>query len=169
MSLATDTKFTAIRLSSKAACGLPSAGYSEEHPQLNIFTLRLCIQQFNIIYFINYTHIVGKLAIKIFAIEENVSVQFRSCAVDWTLKRRKGAQKSKRRKYVHGNSRQAGVCSHRLRLLVSLAAYAIARSGAGTRGSLAVIAIITCALAGCAVSIKSVGAVIHARLLAVFF
>ena len=26
-------------------------------------------------------------------------------AVDWTLKRRKGAQKSKRRKYVHGNSR----------------------------------------------------------------
>ena len=92
----------------------------------------------------------------------------RSCAADWTLKRRKGAQKSKRRKYVHGNSRQAGVCSHRLRLLVSLAAYAIARSGAGTRGSLAVIAIITCALAGCAVSIKSVGAVIHARLLAVF-
>ena len=90
-------------------------------------------------------------------------------AVDWTLKRRKGAQKSKRRKYVHGNSRQAGVCSHRLRLLVSLAAYAIARSGACTRGSLAVIAIITCALAGCAVSIKSVGAVIHARLLAVFF
>ena len=92
----------------------------------------------------------------------------RSGVVDWTLKRRKGAQKSKRRKYVHGNSRQAGVCSHRLRLLVSLAAYAIARPGAGTRGSLAVIAIITCALAGCAVSIKSVGAVIHARLLAVF-
>ena len=90
-------------------------------------------------------------------------------AVDWTLKRRKGAQKSKRRKYVHGNSRQAGVCSHRLRLLVSLAAYAIARSGACTRGSLAVIAIITRVLAGCAVSIKSVGAVIHARLLAVFF
>lgn len=74
-----------------------------------------------------------------------------------------------KKKYVHGNSRQAGVCSHRLRLLVSLAAYAIARSGACTRGSLAVIAIITCALAGCAVSIKSVGAVIHARLLAVFF
>ena len=93
----------------------------------------------------------------------------RSCAADWTLKQWKGAQKSKRRKYVHGNSRQAGVCSHRLRLLVSLAAYAIARSGACTRGSLAVIAIITCALAGCAVSIKSVGAVIHARLLAVFF
>ena len=93
----------------------------------------------------------------------------RSCAADWTLKRRKGAQKSKRRKYVHGNSRQAGVCSHRLRLSVSLAAYAIARSGACTRGSLAVIAIITSALAGCAVSIKSVGAVIHARLLAVFF
>ena len=90
-------------------------------------------------------------------------------AVDWTLKRRKGAQKSKRRKYVHGNSRQAGVCSHRLRLLVSLAAYAIARSGACTRGSLAVIAIITRVLAGCAVSVKSVGAVIHARLLAVFF
>ena len=89
-------------------------------------------------------------------------------AVDWTLKRRKGAQKSKRRKYVHGNSRQAGVCSHRLRLSVSLAAYAIARSGACTRRSLAVIAIITSVLAGCAVSIKSVGAVIHARLLAVF-
>ena len=89
--------------------------------------------------------------------------------VDWTLKRRKGAQKSKRRKYVHGNSCQAGGCSHRLRLLVSLAAYAIARSGACTRGSLAAITIITCALAGCAVSIKSVGAVIHARLLAVFF
>ena len=89
--------------------------------------------------------------------------------VDWTLKRRNGPLKSKSRKYVHGNSRQAGVCSHRLRLLVSLAAYAIARSGACTRGSLAVIAIITCALAGCAVSIKSVGAVIHARLLAVFF
>ena len=92
----------------------------------------------------------------------------RSGAADWTLKRRKGVQKSKRRKYVHGNSRQAGVCSHRLRLLISLAAYAIARSGACTRGSLAVIAIITSALAGCAVSIKSVGAVIHARLLAVF-
>ena len=90
-------------------------------------------------------------------------------AVDWTLKRRNAWRKSKGRKYVHGNSRQAGVCSHRLRLLVSLAAYAIARSGACTRGSLAVIAIITCALAGCAVSIKSVGAVIHARLLAVFF
>ena len=90
-------------------------------------------------------------------------------AVDWTLKRRKGAQKSKRRKYVHGNSRQAGVCSHRLRLLVSLAAYAIARSGACTRGSLAVIAIITRVLAGCAVSVKSVGAVTHARFLAVFF
>ena len=90
-------------------------------------------------------------------------------AVDWTLKRRKGAQKSKRRKYVHGNSRQAGVCSHRLRLSVSFAAYAIARSGACTRGSLAAIAIITCTLAGRAVSIKSVGAVIHARLLAVFF
>lgn len=89
----------------------------------------------------------------------------RSGVVDWTLKQRK----SKRRKYVHGNSRQAGVCSHRLRLLVSLAAYAIARSGACTRGSLAVIAIITRVLAGCAVSIKSVGAVIHARLLAVFF
>ena len=85
------------------------------------------------------------------------------------LKQRNAQRKSKRRKYVHGNSSQAGVCSHRLRLLVSLAAYAIARSGAGTRGSLAVIAIITCALAGCAVSIKSVGAVIHARLLAVFF
>ena len=93
----------------------------------------------------------------------------RSGVVDWTLKKRNAQRKSKRRKYVHGNSRQAGVCSHRLRLLVSLAAYAIARSGAGTRGSLAVIAIITCALAGCAVSIKSVGAVIHARLLAVFF
>lgn len=90
-------------------------------------------------------------------------------AVDWTLKRRKGAQKSKRRKYVHGNSRQAGVCSHRLRSLVSLAAYAIARSGASTRGSLAAIAIVTNVLAGCAVSVKSVGAVIHARLLAVFF
>ena len=77
MSLVTDTKFIAIRLSSKDACGLPSAGCSEEHPQLNIFTLRLCIQQFNIIYFINYTHIVGKLAIKIFAMEENVSVQIR--------------------------------------------------------------------------------------------
>ena len=89
--------------------------------------------------------------------------------VDWTLKRRKGAQKSKRRKYVHGNSRQAGVCSHRLRLLVSLAAYAIARSSACTRGSLTVIAIITRVLAGCAVSVKSVGAVTHARLLAVFF
>ena len=88
--------------------------------------------------------------------------------VDWTLKQRKTPKKSKRRKYVHGNSRQAGVCSHRLRLLVSLAAYAIARSGACTRGSLAVIAIITCALAGCVVSVKSVGAVIHARLLAVF-
>lgn len=93
----------------------------------------------------------------------------RKRAVDWMLKQRNAQRKSKRRKYVHGNSRQAGVCSHRLRLLVSLAAYAIARSGAGTRGSLAVIAIITCALAGCAVSIKSVGAVIHARLLAVFF
>ena len=93
----------------------------------------------------------------------------KNCGADWTLKRRKGAQKSKRRKYVHGNSRQAGVCSHRLRLSVSLAAYAIARSGACTRGSLAAITIITCALAGCAVSIKSVGAVIHARLLAVFF
>ena len=106
-----------------------------------------------------------RLAIKIFAMEEIVE------RIDWNwmLKRRKGAQKFKRRKYVHGNSRQAGVCSHRLRLLVSLAAYAIARSGACTRGSLAVIAIITCALAGCAVSIKSVGAVIHARLLAVFF
>lgn len=90
-------------------------------------------------------------------------------AVDWTLKRRKGAQKSKRRKYVHGNSRQAGVCSHRLRLSVSLAAYAVARSGACTRGSLAVITIITSVLAGCAVSVKSVSAVIHARLLAVFF
>lgn len=89
-------------------------------------------------------------------------------AVDWTLKRRKGAQKSKRRKYVHGNSRQAGVCSHRLRLSVSFAAYAIARSGTCTRGSLAAIAIITCTLAGCAVSVKSVGAVIHARLFAVF-
>jgi fermentation-respiration switch protein FrsA (DUF1100 family) len=93
----------------------------------------------------------------------------RKRVVDWTLKRRKGAQKSKRRKYVHGNSRQAGVCSHRLRLLVSLAAYAIARSGASTRGSLAAIAIVTNVLAGCAVSVKSVGAVIHARLLAVFF
>ena len=104
------------------------------------------------------------------AVGRQVEVQKeREREVDWTLKRRKGAQKSKRRKYVHGNSRQAGVCSHRLRLLVSLAAYAIARSGACTRGSLAVIAIITCALAGCAVSIKSVGAVIHARLLAVFF
>ena len=90
-------------------------------------------------------------------------------AVDWTLKQRNAQRKSKRRKYVHGNSRQAGVWSHRLRLLVSLAAYAIARSGAGTRGSRAVSAISTCALAGCAVSIKSVGAVIHARLLAVFF
>ena len=109
---------------------------------MNIFTLRLCIQQFNIIYFINYTHIVGKLAIKIFAMEENMYM---------------------------GNSRQAGVCSHRLRLLISLAAYAIARSGACTRGSLAVITIITSVLAGCAVSVKSVGAVIHARLLAVFF
>ena len=93
----------------------------------------------------------------------------RSGVVDWTLKQRNAQRKSKRRKYVHGNSRQAGVCSHRLRLLVSLAAYAIARSGACTRGSLAAITIITCALAGCAVSIKSVGAVIHARLLAVFF
>ena len=70
LSLATDTKFTAIRLSSKAACGLLSAGCSKEHPKLNIFTLRLCIQQFNIIYFINYTHIVGELAIKIFVMEE---------------------------------------------------------------------------------------------------
>lgn len=93
----------------------------------------------------------------------------RKRVVDWTLKRRKGAQKSKRRKYVHGNSRQAGVCSHRLRLLVSLAAYAIARSGASTRGSLAAIAIVTSVLAGCAVSVKSVGTVIYARLLAVFF
>jgi len=93
----------------------------------------------------------------------------RSCVADWTLKRRKGAQKSKRRKYVHGNSRQAGVCSHRLKLSVSLAAYVIARSGASTRGSLAAIAIVTSVLAGCAVSVKSVGAVIHARLLAVFF
>ena len=103
----------------------------------------------------------------------------RARVADWTLKQWKGAQKSKRRKYVHGNSRQAGVCSHRLRLSVSLAAYAIARSGACPRGSLAataliatglaVIAIITRVLAGCAVSIKSVGAVIHARLLAVFF
>lgn len=92
----------------------------------------------------------------------------RKRVVDWTLKRRKGAQKSKRRKYVHGNSRQAGVCSHRLKLSVSLAAYVIARSGAGTRGSLAAIAIVTNVLAGCAVSVKSVGAVIHARLLAVF-
>ena len=92
----------------------------------------------------------------------------RSCAVDWTLKQWNARRKSKRRKYVHGNSRQAGVCSHRLRLLISLAAYAIARSGACIRGSLAVIAIITRVLAGCAVSIKSVGAVIHARLLAVF-
>lgn len=142
MSLATDTKFTAIRLSSKAACGLLSAGCSKEHPKLNIFTLRLCIQQFNIIYFINYTHIVGKLAIK------NICDG---------------------RKYVHGNSRQAGVCSHRLKLSVSLAAYVIARSGASTRGSLAAIAIVTSVLAGCAVSVKSVGAVIHARLLAVFF
>ena len=75
LSLATDTKFTAIRLSSKAACGLLSAGCSKEHPQLNILTLQLCIKQFNIIYFINYTHIVGRLAIKIFAMEENVSVQ----------------------------------------------------------------------------------------------
>ena len=56
-----------------------------------------------------------------------------------------------------------------MRLLVSLAAYAIARSGACTRGSLTVIAIITRVLAGCAVSVKSVGAVTHARLLAVFF
>ena len=108
---------------------------------------------------------MGRLAIKIFAMEENIE----STDWDWTLKRRKGAQKSKRRKYVHGNSRQAGVCSHRLRSSVSLAAYAIARSGACTRGSLAAITIITCALAGCAVSVKSVGAVIHARLLAVFF
>ena len=75
LSLATDTKFTAIRLSSKAACGLLSAGCSKEHPKLNIFTLRLCIQQFNIIYFINYTHIVGKLAIKIFAMEENMYME----------------------------------------------------------------------------------------------
>ena len=82
-----------------------------------------------------------------------------------------------KKKYVHGNSRQAGVCSHRLRLLISLAAYAIARSGACPRGSLAatalvatgLAAIITSVLAGCAVSVKSVGAVIHARLLAVFF
>ena len=93
----------------------------------------------------------------------------RKRVVDWTLKQWNAQRKSKRRKYVHGNSRQAGGCSHRLRLLVSLAAYAIARSGACTRGSLAAITIITCALAGCAVSIKSVGAVIHARLLAVFF
>ena len=131
----------------------------------NSFPCELCVQQFNIIYFTNYTHIVGRLAIKIFAMEENIE----STDWDWTLKRRKGAQKSKRRKYVHGNSRQAGVCSHRLRLLISLAAYAIARSGACTRGSLAAITIITCALAGSAVSVKSVGAVIHARLLAVFF
>ena len=41
--------------------------------------------------------------------------------------------------------------------------------GASTRGSLAAIAIVTSVLAGCAVSVKSVGAVIHARLLAVFF
>lgn len=93
----------------------------------------------------------------------------RSCVADWMLKRRKGTHKSKRRKYVHGNSRQAGVCSHRLKLSVSLAAYAIARSGACTRGSLAAIAIITSVLAGCVVSVESVGAVIHARLLAVFF
>ena len=99
---------------------------------------------------------------------DEVQKRSQSCS-DWTLKQRNGPKKSKRRKYVHGNSRQAGVCSHRLRLLVSLAAYAIARSGACTRGSLAVIAIITRVLAGCAVSIKSVGAVIHARLLAVFF
>lgn len=131
----------------------------------NSFPCELCIQQFNIIYFINYTHIEGKLAIKIFAMKENVE----RAGLDWTLKRRNAWRKSKGRKYVHGNSRQAGVCSHRLRLLVSLAAYAIARSGACTRGSLAVIAIITCALAGCAVSVKSVGAVTHARLLAVFF
>ena len=56
-----------------------------------------------------------------------------------------------------------------MKLSVSLAAYAIARSGASTRGSLAAIAIVTNVLAGCAVSVKSVGAVIHARLLAVFF
>ena len=37
----------------------------------------------------------------------------RSSVADWTLKQWKGAQKSKRRKYVHGNSCQAGVCSHR--------------------------------------------------------
>ena len=55
-----------------------------------------------------------------------------------------------------------------MKLSVSLAAYAIARSGASIRGSLAAIAIVTSVLAGCAVSIKSVGAVIHARLLAVF-
>ena len=109
----------------------------------------------------------GELDVEIVEYKEEVQKE-RSGAVNWTLKRRKGAQKSKRRKYVHGNSRQAGVCSHRLRLSVSLAAYAIARSGACTRGSLAVIAIITSALAGCAVSIKSVGAVIHARFLAVF-
>ena len=80
MSLATDTKFTAIRLSSKAACGLLSAGCSKEHPKLNIFTLKYQLEhiihkQFNIIYFINYTHIVGKLAIKIFAMEENMYME----------------------------------------------------------------------------------------------
>ena len=101
-------------------------------------------------------------AIRLFCVVGSGSV------AEWTLKRRGGTRKSKRNRYVHGNSRQAGVCSHRLRLSVSLAAYAIARSGACTRGSLAVIAIITSVLAGCAVSIKSVGAVIHARFLAVF-
>ena len=59
---------------------------------MNIFTLRLCIQQFNIIYFINYTHIVGKLAIKIFAMEEIVE----STDWDWTLKQWEGMRKSKR-------------------------------------------------------------------------
>ena len=38
----------------------------------NSFLCELCVWQFNIIYFINYTHIVGELAIKIFAMEENM-------------------------------------------------------------------------------------------------
>ena len=59
---------------------------------MNIFTLRLCIQQFNIIYFINYTHIVGKLAIKIFAMEEIVE----RIDWNWTLKQWEGMRKSKR-------------------------------------------------------------------------
>lgn len=41
----------------------------------------LCIQQFNIIYFINYTRIVGRLAIKIFVMEEIVGTAARQASV----------------------------------------------------------------------------------------